>query len=250
MVYPYLASVGVLLLLLIYSVEQDLSGSIYSSLPAKFKTPLWFSFCMLQEANQFVYSMFSVSLIFQLHILLPTTLNRILKKLPQNSTRYGTDPQITRLTPLNASRIIGQIRVIQIVVNLFNLGHRNVIYALKLACIGLASVNGYAAIAWGTDNVIFTMLASVIANNVIFFYGFVYEKAFAIPDGVKNVKRKLRVQVQACRNVRTRKYLCRRIDSVPSLGLKVGEFHVLERESTPIFVDYVVKNIVNLLVTL
>ena len=44
--------------------------------------------------------------------------------------------------------------------------------------------------------------------------------------------------------------LLRRLKSIPLTGLKVGGFHFLETTSTPIFIDYVVNKIVNLLVTL
>ena len=34
------------------------------------------------------------------------------------------------------------------------------------------------------------------------------------------------------------------------LGIKVGDFHMLERASTPVYIDFVIMSIVNLLVTL
>ena len=58
------------------------------------------------------------------------------------------------------------------------------------------------------------------------------------------------VKSKALRFVGSKRVTLRRVRSIPSVGLKVGDFHMLERESTPIFMDYVLKNIVNLLVTL
>ena len=40
------------------------------------------------------------------------------------------------------------------------------------------------------------------------------------------------------------------MNSIPLVGLRVGDFHMLERVSTPVFMDYVVRSIVNLLVIL
>ena len=130
-------------------------------------------------------------------------------------------------------RIIRRIRAMQLLVNMFNVGHRNVIYCIKLLCITLAIV-----------------LASSTFCDMIFLYAFVYEKAFAIPDGFERAKHRLVAESRGLRWAQSKKILLRQVRSIPSVGLRVGDFHVLERESTPIFVDYVLKNIVNLLVSL
>ena len=137
-------------------------------------------------------------------------------------------------------------------VNLFNIGHGNVIYCVKLLCITVAIVNGYGAIAHGRGNLVYLLLSSCCACNVTVMYAFVYQKAFAIPDGVECVKRRVAAEVHLVRDLREKKILRRRKKSFPStsVGLKVGDFHMLERESTPIFVDFMLKNVMNLLVTL
>ena len=76
-----------------------------------------------------------------------------------------------------------------------------------------------------------------------------YAKAFAIPAGLDDVKTTLRGRICLLNNVTDRNVLRRKVKSMPCVGIKVGDFHTLERESTPIFVHYVVTNIVNLLVT-
>ena len=40
--------------------------------------------------------------------------------------------------------------------------------------------------------------------------------------------------------------LGRQLRSIPSVGIKVGEFHTLERTSTPVFLDFVVKYVVSM----
>ena len=42
--------------------------------------------------------------------------------------------------------------------------------------------------------------------------------------------------------------LVRRVKSVPPVGIRVGQFHTLERASTPNFIGFVVENIVTVLV--
>ena len=64
-------------------------------------------------------------------------------------------------------------------VNLFNIGHRNAIYCVKLLCIAVATC--YEAIVHGEGNVVYLLLASVCACDLTIMYAFVYQKAFAIP---------------------------------------------------------------------
>ena len=54
-----------------------------------------------------------------------------------------------------------------------------------------------------------------------------------------------------CRDKRAVQMVTMQVRSIPaSVGIKVGDFHMLERVSTPVFVHYVITNIVNLPVTL
>ena len=220
-----------------------MSALIYSSLPESFKTPFWFAVCLMQETNQLFYSMSSVSFIFQVHILFQGALNRAIKSLTRSSGGGRSDRDET-------SWILGQVRTIQLLVTLFNTGHRNVLYCTKLACISIATVNGYGAIGHGGKNPIFGFLNFSVTVNAIFLYTFVYEKGFAIPEALKSIKKMLGVRTQGVQNKRDRAILRRRIESIPFVGLRVGNFHMLERMSTPIFIHYVLTSIVHLLVTL
>ena len=220
-----------------------MSPTIYSSLPEEFKTPLWFVLCLLQETIKMIYGAFSASFIFQLHTLLPTRLAGVLKALAVSAKSCDG-------SPTKVHKIIGEIHVVQLLVNLFNVGHQNVTYCIKLLCIAGSIVNGYGAIVHGREDVVFLLFTSCVTFDLVLFYALVYEKAFAIPDGFERVKQALTYEIQVMQNGRRKKILGKQLKAVRSVGLKVGDFHVLERESTPVFVDYVLRNIVNLLVTM
>ena len=239
---PYCLVATATFLLTMYCFQQDMTTLLYSSLPAEYKTPFWFTLCFIQEANQMFYSLISSSVILQLHLLLPGKLSRVLKALAESAER-------TCGSPKKVGKIMRQIRGVQLVVNLFNVGHRQITYCIKLICITLSTVNGYGTIAHGGEDMVFLLLAVSVTCNLAFFYIFVYEKAFAIPDGLERVKRAVKVEIRGC-NAGLKKVVWKELDAVPLVGLKVGDFHMLERESTPIFLDYVLRNIVNLLVTL
>ena len=246
MVYPFCLSASVGAILTMYCYEQDLSVLLYSSLPTSMKTPVWFAILLPLEANMLLYSLMSVSLIFQLHILFPLKLAQITRSL-------ATFTQQNCHTAAQTRRVVGQIRCVQLLVSFFNIGHRNVIHCIKLLCIVVGTVNGYAAITHSAENIIFGIVTSCMLCDATFLYAFVYEKAFAIPDGLQNLKRvlKLRLIRQPGNALLVElKGLVREIDSIPVVGLRVGDFHMLERTSTPVFVDYVLQSIVNLLVML
>ena len=189
----------------------------------------------------------SVSLIFQLHIVFTRKLNTVLSKL---SASLESGHQ-WRCTMHEVKETVLHIRCIQLLVNLFNTGNRNIVYVIKLHCIAIATVNGYAALAHGSKHPVFGLLTFCVFWDLMLLYAFMYEKAFAIiAEGLGRVKRGLRMRVRQCRTSRATKMVTMQLKSIPAVGIKVGNFHTLERVSTPVFVDYVICNIVDLLVTL
>lgn len=238
-------AISVVAILTLYCFERDMTVLLFAALPDNMKTTPWFVLLLLLEANMWLYSGFICNFIFQLHILFPEALNRLLKRL---ASYKGHDCG----RPAEVSRVVGQIRCIQLLINMFNTGHRHVIYNVKLFCITAVTLNGYAAIAHIGNHPVFGLISFCVAFDLLCLYAFVYAKAFAIPDGLESLKRELRMRTGLAdgRSRRARRALDMQIKSIPQFGLKVGDFHMLERVSTPVFIDYVVKNIVNLLVTM
>ena len=133
---------------------------------------------------------------------------------------------------------------------LFNAIHRHVVFTWKLACIGFCILCGYAAIAHFNDHPIFGIVYYIGFIDSMLIYTLVYGKAFKVSElfheavnvslvGLQMNKRLKRVEKRLLRA----KFL-----SILPLGIKVGEFHTLERISTPIFVNYVLSNVASMLV--
>ena len=142
------------------------------------------------------------------------------------------------------------IRGVQVFILLFNLANRHVIFAEKLLCIGIAITSGYAAIAHFKDYPIFGVMYYVLFINVTFSYTLIYEKGFQVLDTFQEAKTQLRLHAIRHGRAGGRKTLEKQFRSVAPVGIKVGDFHVLERTSTPIFLLYVLTNVVNMLVAL
>ena len=90
--------------------------------------------------------------------------------------------------------------------------------------------------ACGGVNAVFGILALSVVVDAMFLYAFVYERASEIPELLVIIKRNLGARVGMLRSGREKAVLCREVSSIPSVGLRVGNSHMLERMSTPIFI--------------
>ena len=80
-------------------------------------------------------------------------------------------------------------------------------------------------------------------------YAIVNEKAFQIPAMMKITKVLLRLRSEErCRNLEWKLMMKQQVRSIQVMGVKVGEFHMLERMSTPAFVHYAIIHVASMLV--
>ena len=113
-------------------------------------------------------------------------------------------------------------------------------------------MSGYAAISHFGDYPIFGVMYCVLFFDGAIIYTVVYAKALLVPALFD--KARVAILQRLSRHRKMGKFekavMQKQLISIPPLGIKVGEFHVLERTSIPVFLDYVVRNIVSLLVAL
>ena len=145
------------------------------------------------------------------------------------------------------------LRCLQLYVQLVNILNRNLIFTWKLVGVGVSIIAGYAAIAHFKDHLVFGLMYYVIFFDTSLSYILIYGKAFKTPALFKQAVH-FALEIVGAEQDRKilkaikLKVLARQLRSIPEMGIKVGEFHTLERTSTPVFVDYVVKNIASMLV--
>ena len=141
------------------------------------------------------------------------------------------------------------LRSLKLLVTLFNALNRYTIFMFKIVSLTFCITNGYTFVAHFRDKPLFGILYAVIFVDTGTTYILLYEKAFAVPEYFNKAKRflliRLRVTAPGSRSAKT---LDKRIRSIAPVEIRVGEFYTMERTSTPIFVDYVLKNIVSMLV--
>ena len=79
------------------------------------------------------------------------------------------------------------------------------------------------------------------------FFVLIYDQAFTIPEDVAGLKREMLLGNILVPNPKTREENKRKIKSIPCIGIKIGSFRVMERDSTPEFIDFSIGKIVDLL---
>ena len=151
--------------------------------------------------------------------------------------------------PQRNTKTYRTLRRLQLYIKLVNIVNRQLIFSWKLLSIGMCIISGYAAIAHFGDHPIFGVLYYGMFFDIALFYTIPCEKAFKVPILLTEAKRLLRAQGTMQGNRMEQKILRGQVMSIRSEGIKVGEFHTLERTSTPVFLHYVLGNIVSMLVT-
>ena len=143
-----------------------------------------------------------------------------------------------------------ELRATQVLLWLFNELNCYVIFTFKLFCLTICTTNGYSAVSHFSDNIIFGFMYYVVFITLAVMYSILYEKAFMIPKMVKRTKTIMMLRILKDTSMTTHfmAKMKRRLRSIPACGVRVGHFHMLERLSTPLFVDYVLRNVVGLLV--
>ena len=233
------------LILVCYLYDPTMQMLLYSALPTQQKNWLSFSIFFVEEAR-FLFMMQGVAVpVFQVQVisfdLINKTFQLLLESLENN----------TRSQPSGMARIqnsLKALRCVQLYVTILNIVNQNVIFTLKLLCLFLSIVCGYATIAHFNEYPIFGVMYFVLFVDASLIYMILYETAFKVPALFEQAKVQLRLRARAVYGRPERNVLDRQIMSIPPVGVKVGNFHMLERTSTPVFLDFVLTNIVSMLV--
>ena len=135
---------------------------------------------------------------------------------------------------------------------ILNIVNRNVIFAWKLVSLGIAIGGGYATIAHFTDQPVFGIMYCLTFLDSTIFYCLLYGRAFQIPILFRKATALLLLRVRQQQQRRGERlmdmsFMMRRVRAIQPVGIKVGDFHIMERTSTPVFLHYVLTNVVSLL---
>jgi hypothetical protein len=154
-----------------------------------------------------------------------------------------------------AFKLAVTVRVIQVQMLLFNLNLSTTVYLSKLISLTASIVGGFGALKIMGTNVPFALFYGLLFVEGNLAFNIMFDKAHRIPEAVKEMKRvmlagssNLKRQGKAKADSNSDKKEVKKIvRSIQELGIQAGGFNKMERESTLIFGNYSVQQIVSLL---
>ena len=240
---PYTTTAAGLLIVLPSWLNPCIRSSLYSIMPLKYRGKIALVICSCEELR---FVMFLVAVAVPLYQFEVIAFDQICRKLGQLREKVA---KAWVYPGKHAQRDYRSLRQLELYVILFNMVHRYFIFTWKLQCISVSIILGCAAIVHLQDHVVFGVMYYVVFVDAAAIYALVYQKAFAVPDSFGNTIQKVleRIRMDQPRGT-WRSVMEKRLRSIPLVGIKVGSFNTLERISTAVFLDFVMRNIVGMLV--
>ncbi|CAG7824391.1 unnamed protein product, partial [Allacma fusca] len=120
-------------------------------------------------------------------------------------------------------------------------------YLFKISSITASVVCIFCGLEWLQSAPVHAFPIMVIGVEVMIVFVIMYDNAFGIPEAMESLKERILMVSVLYEDSRKHGYTKRTVKAVSNSGVKVGSFSTFESTSTPVFVDFVMKNVVNLL---
>ena len=160
-----------------------------------------------------------------------------------------------RLSPVSP-RLINQAKVLlrnlQVQMNYFNISLSWLIFLLKFLCLTFTIFGGFPAICLSSSNMdhakLFFFLYTVLFMDGLIVFLATFNTMHRLTDGMEELKKEILDQSSLLPMAIDRRETQMFIQSIPVLAVRSGGFNNVERESTLIFVHFVIEQIVSLLI--
>ena len=110
-------------------------------------------------------------------------------------------------------------------------------------------LSGFSAIRLAHSQPILAMIYIAGGSTCVLFYTAIFQLAYQVTGRPEELRRVIQVKAEGLRGQKEKELVRVFLKSVPTLAIYVGGFQRVERESIPIFVDFVSQQIVGLLVS-
>ncbi|CAG7785275.1 unnamed protein product [Allacma fusca] len=218
----------------------------YSALPPEWKSRTTFLVCLVPEGVCVIHFFTIAFFIFSLHLMFFEMVNGELKSVGAAVTSRSSKNEFTIRDALMTCKTV---REMQLLIQLFNQSNCFIIFTYKIMGIVASIIGGFFAIRYTYSDPLLGVVCMVIALDSVSFFPLTYERAFLIPDHMRRLKDQLRIVTQKHTSQALRALeVAKIIHSVPKVGVKIGNFHTMKRETTPVFIHYIVYQLASLLV--
>ena len=138
-------------------------------------------------------------------------------------------------------------RKVHLAITIFNKSTAGVVCYHKMLCLSGGIAGLYLCLRLILVQPVHSMLFFAFAFDGTVFFTVMWGNAFLIPVLMKELKDQILMAAGGA--VHHRQYLRRVLRSIPCVGVSVGGFRNMGRDSTLIFVDFLIRNVVSLLLT-
>ena len=142
-----------------------------------------------------------------------------------------------------------RLRELELHLKFFNLVFADILWHLKLVCLSASILCGFSSIRLIHSNPVLGFLYIVIGFAAIIVYIGMFQFAYKVEEKLEELKRMMEIKLESLVKLENRKYWGKVLKSIPRMGIKVGVFSRVEREAVPIYIDFCVGQIVDLLLT-
>ena len=152
---------------------------------------------------------------------------------------------------IQLGRLLQELKKLQIEVSLFNQVFASAVFVIKVASIGLIVLCGFGAIQFLHEDPLLAISNTFFALDAMLVYNILYDRGFAIPRQFVALRNLLLLKIrlklaQGAHDAENDLRMLKGVKSVRVMAVRVGEFHHLQRLSTPTFLDFCAKHLVRL----
>ena len=142
------------------------------------------------------------------------------------------------------------LRELELHLKFLNLVYADVLWVFKLVLLSFTILCGFSSIRIIHRNPILGSLYVSLNLGAPIIYIGIFQFAYKITEKVDKLLSIMELKSTTLGSLTEKKYWARVLRSIPRTGIKVGGFGQVEREAVPIFIDFSVKQIVTILITL
>ena len=138
------------------------------------------------------------------------------------------------------------VKKLHIKTRAFNCSQRYFIFLFRVFVLGCVIFCGFAAIQFFHKDYVLGIFNTLVMTQGAFLYPFCYDKGFSIPRSTARLQSLLVLRLKQSQVITEmqKSHKLRQLRSLPKMAVRVGNFHQLQRVSTPTFLDFSIKNLV------
>lgn len=137
-----------------------------------------------------------------------------------------------------------------VIITLCNVLFSNVLFTGKLMALACSVLGTFYVLFSPDASPMLMLFFGALSIQAIAFYTVSCHKLFGIQDVVAGMKENCKLMVDKEGNRLTpweRKVFHYQINALPTIGIKDGGFRILQSESTLLFIDFYLNNVISLL---